>query len=410
MYSIRQRHYSVLTRAEIREKMMKEVVQISQDFSLSLSDATVILVRLRWNSFKASDLLKNDKDKFLSGLGLVGSSNKSSSGDANLVSTPFCSHKFCTECWRHYLRKTLKKKEDERVLLVSCLSQDCVASVGPDTIKKLTKPVKKMYERYLVASFVESNKETIKWCSDGDCGYAIERHAEDPSEDFGVVCLCGSMFCWSCQRESHRPVTCNTASFWSSKLLYKTMRLQMIAERITHCPGCNSRVENQDGIWKCTVCSVSQPSNESTLIRLMTLCDARYEAVYQSNQDLKAIKRKSVPTLTAHCGLGEVDIKALREALILIVQYRRVLRWSVFGYFISHYHISKKLYLDRLQEKATATLVTHKRTLDELVNGVISGGDITVFRQKLSETTGTTRDYFSFFVKTLEDGLCDEDV
>ncbi|KAG2310010.1 hypothetical protein Bca52824_021567 [Brassica carinata] len=394
-----QRHYSVLTRAEIREKMMKEVVQISEVFSVSLSDATVILIRLRWNSFKVSDRLGEDKEKFLSESGLVESNKSSSSdedldevtgeGDDNLVSTPFCSHKFCTDCWRDYLSKTLKKKkkkEEERVLLI-----------------KLTEPVKELYERYVLGSYVESNKDSIKWCPVPDCDYDIERH-DDPPEDFGVVCLCGHRFCWSCRLESHRPVTCNNASLWWNKLLEESRTVSRLAKRTRRCSECRSLVENHNGVWNCPDCSVSQPSDESALIRHLTLWEASHEEIEISKRDLEAIERKIMDANF----LGELDIKALREAWMLIVQCRLVLKWScVFGYFISDYHSSKKEHLDYVRENATTNLVTHKRTLHEVTNGVISGGDLAAFRQKLRDTTRTTGKCFRFFVKTLEDGLCD---
>lgn len=117
------KYYSVLTRAEIREKMMKQVAHISELFSLSLSDATVVLIRLRWDSFKVQELLGDDNQKFLSEIGLVGSPSvdfEVAGEGNNLVSTPCCSHKFTRECWRDYLRESLvknknknKKKKDE---------------------------------------------------------------------------------------------------------------------------------------------------------------------------------------------------------------------------------------------------------------------------------------------------------
>lgn len=161
------------------------------------------------------------------------------------MSTPFCSHNFSTDCWKDYLTKTLsEKKKDERVLLISCLSQDCVASVGPDTVEKLAEPVlKEMYDIYLVESFMESNKDSLKWCPGPGCGeYAIEPY-EDPSEDFDVVCSCGYRFCWICQRKPHRPVTCNNASLWLNKLLDESRTLALNAKRIKHCPKCHSRVK-----------------------------------------------------------------------------------------------------------------------------------------------------------------------
>ncbi|CAH2073471.1 unnamed protein product [Thlaspi arvense] len=462
-----QRLYSVLTRTEVREKMMKEIAQISDVFSLSQSDATVILIRLRWNSFKASDLLGDDKEKFLAELGLIkdfgsdqNESNSSSvdhdmndpDGDGNdLVSTPFCSHKFLTTYWRDYLIESLEKKkknsknEDESVIVISCINQDCVASVGPDTIEKLTEPVQAMYESYLLESFMESNKESIKWCPATECDYAIERHGdliEDDDDEsslgFGVVCLCGHTFCWSCQLESHRPVTCNNASLWCSDLLDRSKTRLWIARNTKRCPTCSSLVQrNRDpylrfvictcshrfcyrclrselehyGVWNCAEVSVPPARSDDALTQHVTLWEASQAAMQKSKQDLEAIEQDSIPKLTGNCGLGEQEFRALREAWMLIVQCRLVLKWSyVFGYFISDYHSAKKQYLDHLREETDRVLDNHKWSLDELMRVASSGEDMTCFqhfKHKLGITTTATGNYFHFFVKTIEDGLSD---
>lgn len=259
-----QRVYSVLTTNEVGEKMMSEINQISEVFLLSKSDATVILISFHWNSFKASDRLGDDKEKLLLELGLVkvfssSQENESVSSFADqetLVSTPFCPHKFSETCWISHLNNLLEEgkaennKEEERVL---CPNPDCVAAVGPDTIEKLKEPaVKMMYERYVLRSFVEANKEWIKWCPAPGCEYAIERHEdmlEDDDEsslDFGVVCLCGHTFCWSCKLESHRPLTCKDASVWFSSTLDTLKSNAWLVQNTKRCPRCNTHVQRAD--------------------------------------------------------------------------------------------------------------------------------------------------------------------
>ncbi|ESQ40837.1 hypothetical protein EUTSA_v10015828mg [Eutrema salsugineum] len=448
-----QRLYSVLTRTEVREKMMKEIVQISEVFSLSQSDATVVLICLRWNPFKVSDLLGDDKEKFLAELGLVNvfdsnpnEPNASCAHGDYLVSTPFCSHKFCTTCWRDYLSESLEKKkkkkkkkdDEEEKLIISCLNQDCVASVGPDTIEQLTVLVKEMYESYVLGSFVDGNNETIKWCPAPGCDYAIERHGEDVSElDFGVVCLCGHTFCWSCQLESHRPVTCNNASLWWTHLLDQSKSVSWISANTKRCPACNGVVHTNDDpdvrlvtcICSCSFCwhclrleeehiegwhcfevsiPLPQPRNDYALTHHVNLWLDSDEEMEISKCDLKAMEQKSIPKLTESCDLGEQDIRALREAFSLVVQCRLVLKWScVFDYFITDYHSAKKQYLDHLRKQATANLLKHKETVEEVMNLATSGRDIAFFKHILRTTTTATGNYFHDFVKTLEDGLSD---
>lgn len=126
----------------------------------------------------------------------------------------------------------------------------------------------------------------------------------------------------------------------------------------------------------------------------------------KANSDLKAIEEDSIRKLTEDCGLGEEDVRALREAWMLVVQCRQVLKWfSAFSYFITEYQSTKKQYLDHLGEQATTILLKHQETLHELMNGAISAGDITCFKHKLETSTRNTGNYFHYFVRTLEDGL-----
>ncbi|CAL9229685.1 unnamed protein product [Arabidopsis halleri] len=438
--------YSVLAKTEVREKMMKEIEQISEVFSVSKSDATVILICLRWNSFKASDLLGDNKEKFLAKLGLVQvfGSNSSSSADREkttlsagdgdyLVSTPFCSHKFSTTCWSEYLSDALEKNKDERGL-ISCLNQDCVASVGPDTIEKLTEPVKVMYENYAIESFMECHKGTIKWCPASGCEYAIELQ-EDGNENVTVVCLCGHTFCWTCRLESHRPVSCKKASIWWTYLLDQSRSISWIHTNTKPCPNCKSPVqqngdpdyrlitcicsnsfcwiclrteEEHNGNWNCapvTVPAADPSSAEFSQILHLNLWEGGHEALEKAKSKLRALEEKTIPKLVENCGLSELDIRTVREAGMLNVQCRQVLKWScVFDYFITEYESTKKQYTKHLIGQASAMLCKHEGKLDESMYRALSGGDFTFFKHMLETSTTYTGNYFDGFIKDLEDG------
>ncbi|KAJ0248320.1 IBR domain-containing protein [Hirschfeldia incana] len=443
-----QRVYSFLTTNEVVEKMRSVINQISEFFSVSKSVATVILIFFRWNSFKASDRLGDDKEKLMADLGLVkvfssNDENESVSSFAdqeNLISTPFCPHKFSETCWISHLNNLLvgnNKKEIERVL---CPNPDCVASVGPDTIEKLKEPaVKMMYERYVLGSFVEANKESIKWCPAPGCEYAVERHEDlldddESSLDLGVVCLCGHTFCWSCKLESHRPVTCKEASVWFSTILDMLKSNAWLVENTKHCPRCNTHVQRTDdpvlrmitcicgwrfcwrcfrseeahnGRWNCVKVS-SQPSmsQEAEDSRYLSLWETCHEEFEKSKKDLKAMEEKGVPTLTENFSFNDGDGDAVQEANMLMVQCRLVLKWScVYEYFIAMHQSAKTQYVTHLRGEATRTLLRHKATQEELMNEAITSGDFSCFRLKLSASTTTTGNYFHEYVKNLESGF-----
>ncbi|CAN8298808.1 unnamed protein product [Cochlearia groenlandica] len=452
-----QKLYSVVTREEVVEKMMKAIEQISEVFSLSKSDATIILISLQWNLFHASDRLSDDKEKLLSKLGLVhvwdltreknsvtclGDHEILEDGDY-LVSTPFCSHKFCMICWRDNLNKILEKnknKEDESVTIVLCPKPECVVSIGPDTFEKFTGPVKKMYESYILESFMECNKETIQWCPGSGCEYAIERN-EDLSEDdvsfgSGVVCLCGHIFCWNCKLDSHRPVTCNNASLWLTLILNDLRSVAWITENTKCCPRCASPVqrngdpdmrlitcicsctfcwrcfrskEAHNGKWNCVEISVPPPSNSLSKYyepEYLNFWDSYNEALEKSMSELKSMVENAIPKLIAKFHFGNQDIEAVKNACALVVQCRLVLKWScVYEYFIAKYENAKKQYMKHLREDATKTLNRHRKTIEELMDQTVLSGDLSFFKLKLTTSTTNTGNYFHEFVKNLECGL-----
>ncbi|KAL0713645.1 hypothetical protein Bca4012_020623 [Brassica carinata] len=440
-----QRVYSVLTRSEVDTKMKSEIKQISEVFSLSKSDATVILISLRWNSFKASDRLGDDKEKLMGDLGLVkvNSSNQknesvsSFADQENLVSTPFSPHKFFEPCWISYLNNLLENNKEEEIVL--CPNPNCVASVGPDTIEKLTEPaVKEMYKRYVLGSFVEANNESIKWCPAPGCEYAIERHEDlmeddESSLDFGVVCSCGHTFCWSCNLESHRPVTCKDASLWFSSILDTLKNNAWLVKNTKRCPRCNTHVQRTDdlvlrmitcicscrfcwrcfrseeehnGKWNCVEVSF-QPSMGQELedSRYLRLWEACHEDLEKSKLDLKAIDENGIPIPTSenYFSFSDGDVDAVMEATLLMVQCRLVLKWScAYEYFITMHQSAKTQYVKHLRGEATKTLVRHRATQEELMNQALSSGDFSCFKLKLSASTTTTGNYFHEYVKTLE--------
>ncbi|KAG2329854.1 hypothetical protein Bca52824_001034 [Brassica carinata] len=353
--------------------MKSEIKQISEVFSLSKSDATVILISLRWNSFKASDRLGDDKEKLMGDLGLVkvNSSNQknesvsSFADQENLVSTPFSPHKFSEPCWISYLNNLLENNKEEEIVL--CPNPNCVASVGPDTIEKLTEPaVKEMYKRYVLGSFVEANNESIKWCPAPGCEYAIERHEDlmeddESSLDFGVVCSCGHTFCWSCNLESHRPVTCKDASLWFSSILDTLKNNAWLVKNTKRCPRCNTHVQRTDDLVLRMI----------TFVASVGAAFACHEDLEKSKLDLKAIDENGIPIPTSenYFSFSDGDVDAVMEATLLMVQCRLVLKWScAYEYFITMHQSAKTQYVKHLRGEATKTLVRHRATQEELMN------------------------------------------
>lgn len=170
------------------------------------------------------------------------------------------------------------------------------------------------------------------------------------------------------------------------------------------CWRCFRSEEEHNGKWNCVEVSF-QPSMGQELedSRYLRLWEACHEELEKSKSDLKAIEENGVPRLTDNCNFNERDVDAVKEATLLMVQCRLVLKWScAYEYFITMTQSAKTQYVKHLRGEATKTLVRHKETQEELMNQALSSGDFSFFKLKLSASTTTTGNYFHEYVKTLE--------
>ncbi|CAH2043634.1 unnamed protein product [Thlaspi arvense] len=430
----RERPYSVLTRDEVKEKMEKKVDAISEIFCVSTSDATVLLMNLRWDSRLLSERLSEDREKLLTESGLkpvVIDSNRDLSDSAydvfyefddddhdgdEKISTPFCSHEFSTRYWSGYLEKSFFSLA-KTLTAISCPDQDCRAAVGPVTIERLTARDKDAYDAYVLRSYLEGvKKEIVKQCPAPDCNNVIKFHRSSDVEEHGVnvVCLCGHIFCWRCSLESHRPVTCNNASDWLANLENlleksdKALSRSWIDTNTKPCPHCLCPVDLSGigGFYRFVTCACSgrfcckclQPEEshkqglygycpEPEIPKLEDLClDSCEEEEGPVDLSVHSWEEAQVAMMDAKSRLQAFEksiiiekpstlteeyIRIVREGLMLIVQCRQVLKWSfVYDYLHTEYETSKKVC-------------------------------------KSSTATSNIGNYFYHFLRTLQDGLAD---
>ncbi|XP_019087689.1 PREDICTED: probable E3 ubiquitin-protein ligase ARI13 [Camelina sativa] len=473
--------YHVLTKDEVREKMKKQIDDISGVFSISESDAIVLLKYHRWDSMKVSDCLVENKEKALLESGLrsvVPDPNGElslvlclfcfktpSEFDGDLVSTPFCSHNFCTACWNNHLKRFFYPAEKNNQTAISCPHPACRAAVGPDTIEKLPVPDQDMYKKYILKSYREGNKVLdIKKCPARDCRYLIafqKENNDDGEEDcsLNVVCLCGHIFCWRCMLESHRPVTCNNASDWLykdlkilSKVSDESSKLSSIPARKnvvlspssirrtitkTCCPHC-LRSENMHGkqyslfvtctcggryYWRCMqsekdhkeasglykLCNVQRTVEREAEVK--DSCVEHWKAcgvlVEKAKSDLKDFEESIIEKPS---DLTEKDITIIRKGLMLVRQCRQVIQWScVYDYYHAEYETSKREYLRFLQANATSLVDSFANTLKEEKERGLSdtSQEFCCVKHKVSVETTDLGNHFYHFIKTLQEGLDD---
>ncbi|CAN7100902.1 unnamed protein product [Brassica rapa subsp. narinosa] len=455
-----QRPYSVCTRDDLKERITKQIDVISEIFCVSNSDATVLLMKLRWNSQLLSERLSQENKKLLTESGLkpvdVTDSNQDLSDsscdefyeffddvddddrdDVVKVSTPFCSHKFSTAYWSKYLEKNFFSVE-KTVDTISCPHEDCGASVGRDTIEKLTVNDKNSYDEYVLRSYLEKSKRQIKQCPAQGCSYFIEFHKGTDAEEYGlnVVCLCGHTFCCRCSLETHRPVTCNNASDWLSRDLQKlseasdkSLSFLWIEDNTEPCPHCLSPLEIGLGsldskfvpcgycsgsfCWECMHSEESHKTESGTYGDCLepveqdplwnvevvdTSCLDRWEAcevsLVEARSELQAFKESD--------NTSEEYIRIVRDGLMLIVQCRQFLKWTcVYEHIHLEYEASKKEFLRFLQDYANTLVERYAETLKEDTKA-LSAAQLVC---NVPAVTSSIGNYFYNFSKALKDGL-----
>ncbi|CAN6814055.1 unnamed protein product [Brassica oleracea] len=455
-----QRPYSVCTRDDLKERITKQIDVISEIFCVSNSDATVLLMKLRWNSQLLSERLSQENKKLLTESGLkpvvVTDSNQDLSDsscdefyeffddvddDDVKVSTPFCSHKFSTTYWSKYLDKNFFSVE-KTLDTISCPHQDCGAAVGRDTIEKLTVKDKNRYDEYVLRSYLDTSKRQVKQCPAQGCSYFIEFHKGTDAEEYGlnVVCLCGHTFCCRCSLETHRPVTCNNASDWLSRDLQKlseasdkSLSFLWIEANTEPCPHCLSPVEIGLGsldskfvpcgycsgsfCWDCMHSEESHKTESGTYGDCLepveqdplwnvevvdTSCLDRWEACEVSLAAMEGAQDDLQDfedyIIKNPDSLKEQDVRIVREGLMLLIQCRQVLKWScVYEYFHTEHETSKKEYLQFLQDIATTTLQSYLKTLLEETETAFYAADALVLCKFRHNLTTATSNVGNFF-------------
>lgn len=172
------------------------------------------------------------------------------------------------------------------------------------------------------------------------------------------------------------------------------------------CWRCLLSEEEHNGNWNCVELLFQlsmRQVDDSSYLRLWETCLEEYE---NSKSDLKAIEENGVPRLADNSSFNEQDVDAVKEATLLMVQCRLVLKWScAYEYFIAMYQSPKTQYVKHLRGEARKTLLRHKATQEELMNKALTSGYFSSFKVELSNSSTITGNYFHEYVKTLESGF-----
>ena len=130
-----------------------------------------------------------------------------------IVVMPDCGHAFCDTCFGGYLES--KVQSGNECVQASCMETTCGNIVSEATFKKLLSHESLLkYRKYLRDSFIDLNRH-IKWCPGQNCSMVCESKL---GESVSVQCICGTSFCFGCDKMAHKPMDCQTLEKWDKKV------------------------------------------------------------------------------------------------------------------------------------------------------------------------------------------------
>ncbi|KAJ4837081.1 hypothetical protein Tsubulata_048887 [Turnera subulata] len=243
--------------SEIRQRTEDGINILSTILCLSKSEASILLRHYNWDvSYNDIDawfddelvrtkvgLLENpapaDDDKVDDQDSITGSCGLCFNGfPGDALSSASCGHLYCKTCWSSCLRTSMDD-EGFGCFDLRCPEKSCGVVVDQYMLDSLlSEEDRKKYFKYLVGS-VERSK-IRKWCPGADCEDAIEicGGVRDVDFEFDVTCRCFTTFCWSCNREGHRPVDCVTARKWIVESDSDAKKVKTVIVTCKPCPEC----------------------------------------------------------------------------------------------------------------------------------------------------------------------------
>lgn len=189
-----------------------------------------------------------------------------------------CGHKFCTDCWRHYITEQIRSVGGPAVeapaMVIRCPEQQCAHALSDHRVAELLPAdgaLVRAFERAVCQSYVERTI-LLRWCpgapdssttattaaaGDGTVANVVPcRRAVQVRDvhtvDVTVTCACGHMFCFNCGLPEHAPLPCFLQRIWQASinrlLLWRDSKSADWMRKFSKlCPECRIPIEKTYG-------------------------------------------------------------------------------------------------------------------------------------------------------------------
>lgn len=348
---------------------------------------------------------------------------------------------FCTDCYTDYLSS--KVNDGPLVIFTKCPEHKCPCLVPPELfLQRLEGVALAKFKKYTAYSYVDLNK-SIRWCPGVACLKAVRALPGTLNVKCkGTTDACGSSFCFKCGEDAHEPASCEFLTRWTDKCQNESETANWILAHTKRCPNgvCNTRIEKNQGCnhMSCKVCKhefcwicMGAWSDHGTNTGGYYSCN-RFDAKKEGGDDTNKAKkeldrylhyykryhnhheaqdfaktqaletpRRMEEYQATSKDLSWIDVQFLKTATDMLIECRRVLKYTyVFGFYLSHEASKRELFEDQQEHLEKFT-----EKLSELTEKPINEID----RTEVINYTMVTEKFMLQILQSVRDGMIEAD-
>ncbi|EEA23883.1 hypothetical protein TMatcc_006957 [Talaromyces marneffei ATCC 18224] len=387
--------FKVLSPADIERDQNSRIAEVSSILGLPPESAGILLRFARWNREKLIESYMDRPEEILeeAGLGHSFEANPKTEvvpgfmceiccedGDDLQTYAMRCGHRFCVDCFRHYLSQ--KIKEEGEAARIQCPQDHCHRIVDSKSLNLLvTDDLKDRYKTLLTRTYVD-DKDNLKWCPAPNCEFAIDCgvKARDLNKIVPTVhCACKHSFCFGCGLNDHQPPPCSLVKMWLKKCEDDSETANWISANTKECPKCLSTIEKNGGCnhmtcrkckhefcWMCmglwsehgtswyncnryteksgSDARDAQARSRASLERYLHYYNryANHEQSAKLDKDLYLKTEKKMTSLQSQSGMSWIEVQFLDTASQALQQCRQTLKWTyAFAYYLARNNLTE---------------------------------------------------------------------
>lgn len=387
--------FTVYSPPDIQNQQSEMIDEVNMILDINKEDAAILLRHFRWQKERLLEDYMDRPKKVLEAAGLYTATSDlpklqvvpgfmcdicCEDGDDLETFALKCNHRFCVDCYRHYL--TQKIREEGEAARIQCPAEGCHRIIDARSLDMLVQPA--LYDRYrelLNRTYVE-DKDMLKWCPAPDCQNAVECGVKKKDLDRvvpTVTCNCGHCFCFGCSLSDHQPAPCDLVKRWLKKCADDSETANWISANTKECPKCNSTIEKNGGCnhMTCRKCKYefcwmcmglwsehgtawyncnrfeeksgadardAQAKSRVSLERYLHYYNryANHEQSARLDRDIAQKAEKKMVQLQTASGMSWIEVQYLNSASQALQTCRQTLKWTyAFAFYLARNNLTE---------------------------------------------------------------------